>query len=166
MKFVIEIKTKEKAREIADVLQNAAAEADAGKRSESAQDLYDVASQLSVSASHLNLGPSLSTHRHATKEGAELVAEHMRSLTNARVFVEHDPVDGDDKKRGVGDWDILYQNGRDRDSCCDNRMSRCATAGEVLALADALREHEPDHPLLKTWHLRPENRSSLPKYYA
>lgn len=152
MKFVLEVADENKARELAGALRFAGH--------------VDQADQLAGAASHLDLGPKLSTHRHATKEAADLVAGQMQPLTNTRVYVDYDPVEGHDREKGVGDWNICYQNGRELESCASYRMGACATTGELLALADALREHEPDHPLLQTWHLRSENRSKLSRYYA
>lgn len=162
MKFMLEISSKEVARRVAESLRDCAKSEPDAERS---RELHDVALQLAGSASHLDLGPVCSAHRHATKEGAKLVVEQMIPLTNAKVFVEHDPVTGYDKERGVGDWDIRYQYGREFGSCESHRMSRCASMGETLALADALRRHDPHHPLLRTYHLKPENRSNIGKYY-
>jgi hypothetical protein len=63
----------------------------------------------------------------------------------------------------VGHWQIYIESdtaGTDH----SYRMSRCGQMAMELALADALREVKPDHPLLAQYWLQPENRDKLSKY--
>jgi len=114
----------------------------------------------------LNLGPQVTIHRFARKEAANIVADAMRPLTNVRISVKHDPVSESDRKKGVGDWAVVFDNEVEYVPCDRNyRMSQCANFALALALADALRKTDPLHPLLSTWHLVPENRNLLMKYY-
>lgn len=152
MKYILDIENEKKANEISETLRNAGH--------------TEVADQIKVAVSNMDLGPKLSTLRHANKKGAELVANVMATLTNAKVFADHSPIDEKDKNRGIGEWAIFYHSGRGQSSLSSHRMSSCATAAEMLVLADALRKHEPNHPLLETWHLRLENRKNLPRYYV
>lgn len=92
----------------------------------------------------------------------------MRSLTNVNVSARKDPVNENERKRGVGDWLVEYESPNHRDGYVPSEesyvMSRCADFALACVLADALRKVDPDHPLCKCWHLLPENRNNLPKY--
>jgi len=163
MKLVIEVEDKATARSIAESIRDCAKNTEDEQKS---RDLYDVALQFAGIASHMDLGPKLPNVRHASQEGTRLVATQMNALTNAKVFVDHDPASDAERERGVGDWNICYQNGRELDSAASYRMSSCERMATILVLADALRKHDPHHPLFRTWYLREENREKLPKYYV
>lgn len=163
MKFIIEIDNALDVYKIIDALQTKAEETGDENTSDM---LKDVANQLrSIKSS--DLGPKHGVCRHAVKSGAELVAKAMRPLTNAEITVEHSPVDEQNRKRGVGDWNIMFQHGNEHGSCwASHRMASCESMATKLVLADALRRYEPNHSLLQTWYLKEENRSNLAKYYA
>ena len=152
MKIVIDVKDVNEAKKVAGVLK---------------EDFPDLAAQFAGVSGHLDLGPSQSVCRQATEEGARLVAGMMAPLTNAKVFVVREPASEVESARGIGDWNIHFQNGREHGPCfSSHRMARCAEFAETLVLADALRRVDELHPLLATWHLREENRVELAHYYA
>lgn len=117
----------------------------------------------------IDLGPKNEIHRFPSKEAAELVVEKMQPLTDAKLAIIHDPVSESERERGVGDYVIVcWSHRRGQRLRCDDsyRMSRCADMSLSLALADALAESNPDHPLLQVWHLQKDNRGKLSRYYV
>jgi hypothetical protein len=162
MKIVIDVKDEAEAKKIAVALRG-----DSAANGVIPIGFDEVAAQFAGLSRHLDLGPSQSVCRHARQEGARLVAAVMGPLTNVRVSVVHEPASESESARGVGDWNIHFQNGREHGPCfSSHRMSRLAEFAETLVLADALRRVDPLHPLLATWRLREENREKLSHYYA
>lgn len=108
----------------------------------------------------IEMGPQ-TIHRFHRMEAARLVAEAMRPITDATISAQHIPVPESDAQRGVGDYVVCYESGGEYiPSDRTYRMSRCADMGIQLALADALRKVDPLHPLLSTWHLKPETATN------
>lgn len=112
--------------------------------------------------SHLSLGPK-TVKRHANRETAEAIAGNMNLLTNNRITVVCEPPAESDSNRGVGDW-CVNADSSVSDTFDSHRMSRCSDMALILALADALREIDPNHPLVQDWFMQPENRGKLARY--
>lgn len=109
----------------------------------------------------MNMGPH-TVCRYRSREAANAVKARMQPLTNAKLSVLCRPVAQAEADRGVGHYTIEYDG--QADCFAQYRISRCADQGLILALADALRQANPNHPLLNMWMLKPENRSHLAKY--
>lgn len=109
-----------------------------------------------------SLGPQ-TIHRYPSVDAARMVLKAASSLSEAKLWVRHNPVSEKERERGVGDYEIISDT-KHSNVYASHRLSRCVDTGLTLALADALRDYDPQHPLLQIWHLRPENRNKLPKY--
>lgn len=90
--------------------------------------------------------------RFANKSTADQVAEQMQKMTDARIYVSHDP-----RKRGVGDWVVEWFPQSSAGHSQDATLARCAQAGLEQALAIELRKSGPRNPLLQTWRLKEGN---------
>jgi hypothetical protein len=88
---------------------------------------------------------------------AQLVCKAtQRIITGAGATVERSTTMTDsDRARGVGEWVVICTEDIGGFS---NSFETAVSEGIQIALAEALREYNPHHPLLTgIWHLRPEN---------
>ncbi len=104
-------------------------------------------------------------YRYPNAFTANLVRDWMRQTLSGQVEVQVvlDPPVEEDRVRGVGDWAIKV-SGHEANTYVTHRLHSCANAAFMCALADALEEANPKHPLLQQHHLKKENRGKLVKY--
>jgi len=105
------------------------------------------------------------THwRFASPKAAEKVANVLRSITTGlKIYVRHLPVNETDRIRGVGDYAITTF--RRLDCFATSRFCHAIEQAQSLVLADDIAEYDPEHPLLKNWSFKPENRNKLSKIH-
>jgi len=100
--------------------------------------------------------------RQDSKKSCDLVVDRMRSLTNADVGTLHLPVEESDRKRGVGDWAIVYFPSKRSYFEVSGILSACHDAAVTSLFVDKVREVDPDFVLIKDcWRFRKENFLSV-----
>ena len=99
--------------------------------------------------------------RYPSQRAAQLVVEEANRLCiGGRFSITRDPVEKNDRDRGVGDYAVWFQ----RENCTPlldshkHRTERILDQAEARVLAQELSKYQPTHALLRIWWVNPDNQ--------
>ncbi len=99
-------------------------------------------------------------YRFHDYHAAQIVLGHTKNrISGTKLYIDRIPSE-DTRSDPPGDYCICAED----DVPFRSNLSSAVDDGIQLALAEALRQLNPHHPLLTIWHLRPENQSKRGKY--
>lgn len=99
------------------------------------------------------------------QQDSDAILKCLKQVTkNVNFEVRYSALDEKEKNSGVGEWAICFESDSNPTFIRRERIFNAVEFATKIALAYALAEIDPNHFLIRTWHLNPENMSNLQKF--